>query len=128
MVQTSPSKPIFVRLKGTLRHDALYFIPLVVHQPGKHVDLMDGCVCYGHGCRVAVRDAVRAVRAFYNHRRAEFTGIQELFHLSVSAVIAAHESDLYKMLSGSNFRVDHFLAAYRTVIRLPVRKDMLESI
>ena len=97
-------------LAGNLGEDALDLVPLVVHQPGQAVDLVDSGVGDGHGGGVAGGHAVGPVGAFYNQGGAEPAGVQQLLHLVIAPVIAAHEADLHQMLAGGHLRVHHGLA------------------
>ena len=99
-----------MRFRGTARHDALHFVPFVVNQPREHVNFVNGGIGDGHRGGIAVGDAVGAVRALDNHRRAELAGVEQFLDLTITPVIAAHETNLYEMFPGFHFRFDNFAA------------------
>ena len=48
--------------------------------------------------------------ALHNQRGAELPGIQQLLHLVIAPIIAAHEADLDQVLAGGHLRIHHGLA------------------
>ena len=71
---------------------------------------MDCGVGNSHCGGVVVSNAVCTVGALDDHRRAELAGIDQLLDLTVAAVVAAHEADLYEVLAACHLGLDDFLA------------------
>ncbi len=67
---------------------------LVVEEPAQYVHLVHGRVQGGHVGGVRLRDGRVAVGAVHDQRLTDATGVDDLFHLPVSGVVAAHEADL----------------------------------
>ena len=76
------------------RGDHLGGDDLVVEQPAQYVHLVHGRVQGGHGGGVRLRDGRVAVGAVHDQRLADAAGVDDLLHLPVSGVVAAHEADL----------------------------------
>ena len=93
-----------------LRHDALNLVPLVVYQPRQNVDLVDCGIGNSHCGGVVVSNAVCTVGALDYHRGTELAGVDQFLNLTVAAVVAAHEANLYKVLAACHLGLNDLLA------------------
>ena len=88
------------------------FIPLLAFadQPRENVDLVDRSICNSHLSGVGSVNSLSAVCALQDHGLAELAAADQVSDLVVTAVITAHEANLYKVLAGSHLCINDLFA------------------